>query len=589
MVKAVYLYDPEAQETANAREENYWFAYVEEILRQLGLPATAVNVRDGELLADALGTARVIFVGDARAGSFVDISCKLHTWINSGGTLIGFATDRLDETFGNAFHSVTPEPDGSFAMTALVRLSDCPLTRAILPFGLSDHTIPVFGPLRRVVPERSRVLALLVNSRGAETSFPAVTVQRVGRGLACYFAFDLAQTMWVLHKGRPVDGDYDLDGYLRLSDAIATGHLRQDVPYADMLLFLLQNLIHGTGLPMIHQLPPLAGEVADLVIFFGGDDEGLSDGSQVAASDFMRSRGLPYHINIMPDADGHFALTVAEHDHIVANGHEASLHFNFIDNFCHPIGFGEQHVERQVRLFYENFGHLPIVTVNHWCRWTGWAEPARWMATRGIKGDNSRLGLSSPPLNPVNRIGLAFGSAFPHYYYDDPGGGNQRINFLAVPGMAYEVGYLGDATDFETLHRALDLAAHFHMTANFFYHPVYIAHQESCRRAIDELVRYLREGQHRAVFMGCDALWAWWDARARSNVHTLGTGENSLRLLAQCAYHDGMVVKVPVARKVVQVRVQGKTVSPAMQEHFGLRWLFIPCPAGESEIVVCLA
>lgn len=589
MIPAAYLFDPEAHEAANARGENYWFAYTEEILRQLGLPAVGINARDEKLLADALGSLRVLFVGDARAGDFSGLANVLSRWVEAGGTLIGFATDGLDEIFGNVFHSVTPEGNGAFAMTALVRLAAHPLASTIAPHDLADEPVPVFGPLRKVVPQASEAIGTLVSVRLAETTFPAATVRLLGRGRACYFAFDLAQTTWVLHKGRPVDGDYDLDGYLRFSDAIVTGTLRQDVPYADVLLFLLQNLIHHAGLAMVHQIPPLAGEVADLLIFFGGDDEGLSDGSQVAASDFMRSRGLPYHINIMPDAAGHFALTIAEHDRIVANGHEASLHFNFIDGFPHPCGFTQEDVERQFHLFCEHFGHLPVVSVNHWCRWTGWAEPAKWMAAAGIKGDNSRLGLSSPPLNPVNHIGLSFGSAFPHYYYDDAAGGNQRIDLLCEPGMAYEVGYLGDATDFETLHRAVDLAAHFHMTANFFYHPIYIARQESCRRAIDELVRYLGHRGLKTVFMGCDALWAWWDARTRSTIETIDAGDANIRLRARCAWPDGMVVKVPATRQALQVILNGTSLAPTVQHHFGLPWLLIPCPQGETEITLRFA
>jgi len=50
---------------------------------------------------------------------------------------------------------------------------------------------------------------------------------------------------------------------------------------------------------------------------------------QVSASDFMKSRGLPYHINLMP-LNGRFAISRAEFRHMRANGHELSLHYNFM-------------------------------------------------------------------------------------------------------------------------------------------------------------------------------------------------------------------------------------------------------------------
>ncbi|NCO39414.1 MAG: hypothetical protein COZ06_37765 [Armatimonadetes bacterium CG_4_10_14_3_um_filter_66_18] len=579
-----YLYDPAAQEKANARGENCWSVYVQEIFAQLGAPAEAVTPTRTKPLASALEGLRVLVVGDSRSADLADAADDLTRWVEAGGTLVGLGSHGLDGLFGNAFHSMTPEPGSPYHATALARFEPHRLTTGVCAPQFVGKPLPLFGPLRKVVARDTGVLAWLFSIQEGRSDFPALTHRRVGQGHAYYSAFDLAQTLWVIHKGRPVDGDYDLDGYYRLSDAVAIGALSQNVPYADELLFLLQNVLHQAGIPLVHQLPPTDGQVADLVLYFGGDDEGLADGSQCLASEFMKSRGLPYHINIMPNAAGKFALSAQEHDQLLANGHETSLHYNFIDGFQHPGGFRKKDVKRQWDLFVQAFGRKPVATVNHCCRWTGWAEPARWMRAVGGRADNSRAGVTSPPLNPTGSVGFAFGTSFPHYYYDDWRSGNPRIDFLCEPIGAYEVGYQGEATDFGTLHDALDLAGSFHLTMNFFYHPYYFAHAPGCMKAVEELKRYLQERALKPVFFGCDALWAWWDARARSRVevHTLAAGQTRFR--ARCAYPQGMVVKVPVSGPAAEVTVGGRKTPAALQTHCGLPYAMVVCPAGESEV-----
>jgi hypothetical protein len=581
-----YLYDPESHAATNARGENHWLLYLQEVFAQLGAPAAPVTWSGSAALQRELQSLRVLVVGDSRSADVGAAAGEIAGWVEAGGTLVGLASQGLDGVFGNDFHSMTPEPGSPYHHTALMRFGSHPLTTGVCAPFFAEQSLPLFGPVRKAVPRGSEVRAWLHSLQDRQSDFPALTYRRVGCGHAYYFAFDLAQTMWVIHKGRPIDGDHDLDGYLRLSDAIATGSLAQDVPFADELLFLLQNMLHQAGLPLMHQLPPVDGEVADLLLYFGGDDEGLADGSQLAASEFMKSRGLPYHVNIMPNVEGKFALTVEEHDQLVANGHETSLHYNFIDGFQHPGGFRKKDVKRQWDLFVQTFHRKPVATVNHCCRWTGWAEPARWMRAVGGRADNSRLGMSSPPVNPTNNLGFAFGTAFPHYYYEDWRAGNRKIDFLCEPITAYEVGYQDDATDFDKLHRALDLVAHYHLTANFFYHPYYVAHFETCRKAIDELVRYLDERSVRTAFFGCDALWEWWDARARSGVEVQTLADGETRFRARCAYPQGMVVKVPVAGSAAEVTLGGRAVPAVLRTHCGLPYAMVVCPAGESEVSV---
>ncbi len=580
-----YLYDAGAHAAANAREENYWFAYVEEICSQMGVAALPVSSLSHADLRRTLTDLRVLLVGDGRSADLTAAAEIVRSWVEQGGTLLGFASEGLDELFGNAYCSVTPQLAEGFAPTALLRLGPGPLTAGAAGPLFGEEVIPLFGPIRKVIPSDSEPLAELLNLRGAAAPFPGLTHRRVGCGQAFYFAADLAQTMWVLHKGRPIDGDYDLDGYLRIGDAQVTSGLPREVPHADLLRRLLQNLLHHTNLPLVHHLPPRDGEVTDLLLYFGGDDEGLTDGSQVAASDFMKSRGLPYHINIMPDAAGQFGLTRAEHDRIVGNGHEASLHYNFMDGFSHPSGFSREDVERQWGWFCAAFGHKPVATVTHWCRWYGWSEPAEWMCAVGGRADNSRFGVSSPPLNPTNTIGV-FGSALPHYYYADWRAGNRRIDFLCEPIVAYEVGYGEGGTDFDTLHRALEMGADYQLTMGFFYHPIYIATRESCRQAVDELLRYVSERGWRAVYLGCDALWEWWDARRRSWADLVTTTSACAQYRTWCAGEQGMIVKIPAARRVLSVSVDGAATGWVEREHGGLPYALVVCPAGEHEVSV---
>ncbi|MBI3920379.1 MAG: hypothetical protein HY318_03085 [Armatimonadetes bacterium] len=581
-----YLYDPESHASTNSRGENYWSAYIPEILDQLGASASPIRLDSFE---ESLQSLCVLVVGDARSIDLGAVADTIADWVESGGTLIGLAPSGLDPLFGNTFNSVTPEPDSPYHPTALVRLKPHCLTTGVYSPRFEKDPVPVFGPVRKVVAQHSTTLASLENLRCAETSFAAITHCAVGSGHACYFCFDLAQTLWLIHKGRPIEGDHDLDGYMRFSDGVVTGNLSHEVPYADLLLYLLQNLLHQAGVPMIHQIPPSNGEVADFLAFFGGDDEGLKDGTQIAASDFMRSRDLPYHINIMPYPDGTFGLTVPEYEHIVANGHEPSLHYNFIDGFSHPCGFTRDDVLRQCEAYVRTFGRKPVATVNHWCRWCGWNEPAKWMREAGGRADNSRIGASSPPLNPVNRIGFAFGTAYPNYFYEDWRERNRKIDFLSLPIAAYEVGYFGEATDFETLHQALDLAADYHYTINFFFHPIYIAKYPACREAIDELLRYTQERALRPVYFGPDALWEWWDARTRSSLDQVSLTQAETRFLARCQYDEGMVVKVPVRGESAQVSVGGVATVPVIERHFGVDYALVICPPGETEVVVTMS
>src|SRR5262249_5535206 len=251
---------------------------------------------------------------------------------------------------------------------------------------------------------------------------------------------------------------------------------------------------------------------------------------------------------------------------------------------CGPLT--EADAAEQVRLFLHTYGRLPVCTVNHCCRWWGWVEPARWLGAAGVRADNSRIHRGSPPLNPVNELAFGFGTAYPFWFCDDASGRDRRLPVLCQPITAYEIGYRSaisgsaapedpDQTDLARVAEVVEVALHYHLTVNMFYHPVYIARSPACRAAIDELLRLLQESGAVAAHMGNDALYDWWEARSRSLVLEWEMDETSLRFTASCAAPDGMVVQIPVGDvPLAAARVDGAPLAVQTREEFGQRWLW---------------
>ena len=88
--KIAYVMDRALWADTNARECNFWFAYVEEMLDQMGATGH-------ELPPDALGSTdelagcSCLIIGPVRdAAALADRAQTLEAWVQAGGVLIGF-------------------------------------------------------------------------------------------------------------------------------------------------------------------------------------------------------------------------------------------------------------------------------------------------------------------------------------------------------------------------------------------------------------------------------------------------------------------------------------------------------------------
>jgi hypothetical protein len=558
-------------------------------MQRLGIRADALHPQAlGD--ANALRQYGIVFVGPRDVvESARRVNAVLEGWLAPGRLLIGFAPDGADRAFGVSSPQALPQPEGDFSITGYAELQETPLTAPFLADPYLERRLVIMSPARGVSVADGEELARLIARDGIDTGLAAITHRRVGDGQAFYFAFSVPKTLWAMQQGRPVDDDYDGDGYWRLGDAMTLCSENLEVAHADAILFLLQRMLAELPLPVISRVPPVEGRVARAAFYWGGDDEAAAE-AQVWASDWMRERELPYHINIMP-REGAFALSTDEFRHIRRNRHEPSLHFNFMDGFEHPGGFHEGDVTEQVRLYEQAFGERPICTVNHWCRWTGWVEPARWKLGCGIRADNSRIHRPSPPLNPAGLIGFGFGTAFPYWTYDDHTGSNEWLEFLNEPIVSYEIGYKAgtDERDWETVHRAVDLAIAHRLTMDMFYHPPNIARYPTCREAIEEMLRYVGSKNVPVRHMANDELCRWWRRRAGSRISIREAAPRTGRLVLDCtvAPHEGIAVCVPLpGASEADVLLNDAATLCDHDEQWGQRHVSLVVPRGEHTVEV---
>jgi hypothetical protein len=599
-IQIAYLHDESRKERLNKQGRNYWFEYLKEVLCQLGISGREISPK-ALGIKEEMSEIKVLFIGSLNLHDYgIDIVRNIDDWVAKGGMLIGFATEGLDNIFGNTYQSDIKQPIDDFTISGYFAFEKTKLTQGIHSVIAPSQKLLVFSDIRAVTTNQSEQIAGLHLKKDAQECASAVTINHYGKGWAIYFSFDVAKTFWVLHHGKPVyKGRRGTSNrwWIRTTQKTVIGDNSDKVGYADEVLFLLQNIIALTKYPFIYQIPPKDNEVPVALFHWAGDDEGDSTGIQLKASNWMKEKGLPYHINAMEVAGRKIPLSKEDALKIIKNGHEISCHYNFTiydgkekkSDKNNPLMATESEVKRQSKLFKDKFGLPPLAGATHCVIWYGGSEPAKWMAEEGGIANNN---FTSP--NPIfngSNLSFGFGTSYPYYFYDDAKNKNKRIDFMEIPITGYELGHKatsgGDKmeVDLPEVYMAVDIASYYHLIFNMFYHPYYIHEESGARKAIEGFLGYIDKNGITVIHMGANAMAKWWNERARSRISNVTYHKDTLSFDAFCLHKGGMVIKIPIDNSEgVALMVDNDSCKFEEKNEFGYEWLYFICPYGSHRI-----
>lgn len=597
-----YLADDRVKREYNRERKNCWEVYLEEMFDTMGARGGKLAVSD---VAGSLAHLRVLVLG-AQSSPHLDavLRERIAQWVRRGGILIGFAVEGLDDVFGIGHAGDPVRQADEYGCSGTFELRPHALTNGVHHPLFMEQKLPVFSDIRRVAARQCVELARLYDHDDNDARHPAITVHEYGAGKAAYFAFDAAKTVWILHQGRPLPLGPASEHLSKTSQLQVIGRHSRKVPYADEVVFLLQNMIALGRLPFIHPVPPDGEQVTDALLCWSGDEYFGPADISLAASDWFRDQGLPYHINIgveqtQGEQDGH-PMTPEQFRRIADNGHEISLYYCFPCENKDAYAITADSIRYQTDLFAERYGYRPGSTLLNSCNWQGWAEPAKWLAAAGSKADNTFFvhGVAGDHPN-YNCPGYGFGSGtgFPFHFYDDWSGGNERIPLLEQPIVCYEIGHRGlsggqDPNIFvpEEIHLAVDVALRYHMVMNVFYHPVSIVKWPRSKEAIAEMLRYIRYRGARVVHMGNDRAHAWWTARTETDAAETAITGNRFSCTVRTGYEAGVIVKWRLREgdAVETVAAGGRPAPFQIRRAAGGLWLYAIVPPGTCALEIVL-
>ena len=552
-----YVIDQRKKASYNVDNKNFADAYFPEIFDSLGIRAEKLLP---DFSAAELKNIKCLYAGNCNLSSQ---ERTLTEFVKNGGCLILFATEGLAALCGNYEKELLPQDIDIFAVRGYLNGSDF--------FSRADKEIklPVVSNIKVITPACDAEILAEIEADGRIV--PGITRRSVGKGFVYYFAFSLPQTVWYIRQGKPVTGDFDGDAMWRTLDGIVA--CRDAVPFTDIYQSMLTDIMEKTyHQPYLFELPVIEENIPDYIMFIPGDDEGASD-VQIPAAEEMHKRGLPYHINIMPnEAKDGFNIPRDMITKLRELGTEPSLHYDFLTKNEKP--FQQEDIYHQALLYRGYFGEAPCVICNHCLMFAGWAEHARWSSECGIMGGTDK---PNGPINPINSYGCAFGTLLPYFVYDDAAHDNQKINYVEIPWALYEPRIYPETEEENKalIRLAIYTAKKSGTPLSVFIHPIYLSQwdTEATLKALDYIVEYTKSDNKEVITV--DDFCRWWFDRSAIALLPLSETKyaaNSVRPFA---------VKLDTS---VGLQVDGDEIKPETREISGKKWNLFKIPAGNHII-----
>jgi hypothetical protein len=419
----------------NHRIRDSFGFYLGAILRAEGLNAFRTARLDALDPATLDPFATVILSAGPLEANDIEL---LEDYVRRGGNLIAMRPDpRLGPLLGVQFLGSTTTSG------YLGTIPDHPVSQ-----GIATQTLQFHGSADHVRPLSAEVIAQLYSDAATATNLPLITLNRVGKGRAAAWTFDLARSIALTRQGNPAWANQDRDNIegVRATD-LFTGWIdleRIAIPQADEQQRLFANLLHDLSsehspLPRLWYFPGLA----QTVLVTTGD----AHGSEASFIEDVLGRVEQYggHMSIyytprpisVPRrmlrkmqwqaadapligsmfAQGWALPTPKDIANWRARGHEFGMH-PYIE-----AGLVEGYNSYWNDFVKLGYGPVPPTVRTHRILWNGWVENARVQAQYGIRMnlDHYHVGETVRKANGEWGYGYLTGSGLPLQFVDEQG------------------------------------------------------------------------------------------------------------------------------------------------------------------------
>ncbi|MBR4867931.1 MAG: hypothetical protein IKU10_02140 [Clostridia bacterium] len=541
----------------SAQNGVYSSLYFEEMASRLGVTAEKLPV--SQVTETAFNATDVVLVGAETLAA--DVVGALQTATANGALVIGFATQGADDLFGLTVKGKVTQTEpyetiGQFVAPQMVLPSRVDMPLPIM----SDVLVTAGGKVQATIQVGDQLVQGLV---AGDNTY--------------YIPFDLPHTLLKIVQGK--SNPEGPSGYFpvgRIPDRRSLGYdFDSTNPVADLYLLLLEKLLWNRKIPMVHVLPTLKDGVtpADILFFYGGDDDNTCGELDERASQIMFAKGLPYHLNMMPEGEhGGYRLDRAGMEKILARGHELALHYNLTG-----VPFTKESFAQQMGTYVEAYQDVPVSNVGHCLANVGYSEFARWQAELGVKGDAGMVGtINQADINAFNVYDFGFGTAYPFFIYDDADHQSKRLDFCGIPLAYYEPRTGGQYGESDAqLRKCAENAAYYAQPVCLFSHPHYVAFWQGydstmTLRAFDTIHGICAQNGWQVVHTGPDELCLWWIERDAAKLTQTETG-----LTVSLAGDRPMVIKIPLTSEAPAVTVDGVSTSVTTKTIGGLDYALV--------------